>query len=282
MVFDYYELFLKLREPALGTNASVDIMKEHVINKSRKQIELANKSKKKISKSLKKYVGENISEQKEIEELQGILRAQQELLNVKEEIPDRLEELLVYAEDLEYRLNKHLEERELHKSTVFLRNKDGNVGISSHMLLGNIKAILATVINTKNKNIFKSKVQMNECLAMDIKAVETFLIASQDIVRDEKTQERELNIRPIRFNRMGQTISALAASEQLPAETIFNCTLRVRKESPLNDIQILKFIFSHGKNIGLGAWRNSSNHGTYDFKINKLKDYKEQLDDGWM
>ena len=279
--FSYYELQLRLRQPMLGTNASCDIMAEHVINKSREQIALANRSTKKISKSLKKYVGPDIGQEKEIEELKGILRAQQELLNVKEEIPEQLEAIMAYSDDLQQRLDNHFEDTELHKSTVFLRDESGNPAISSHMILGNIKSILSTIINSGNKDIFKSKVQLGESMAMDLKFVETLLVASQDILKDPVSKERILNIRPIRFQRMGQTISALAASEQLPAGTQFTTTLRVRSDSPINDQEVLEFIFSHGKNLGLGAWRNSNMYGTYDFKLKLLENYTETLEDGW-
>lgn len=282
--FSYYELQIRTRHPLLGTNASVDIMQEHVINKSREQIALANRSTKKISKSLKKYVGPDIGKEKEIEELKGILRAQQELLNVKEEIPDTLEDIMAYSDDLQQRLDNHFEDTELHKSTVFLRDEEGNVGISSHMILGNIKAILSNVINSGNKEFIKSKVQLGEVASMDIKFLEPFLVASKDILRDPLTKERILNIRPIRFVRMGATISAIAASEQLPAGTQFTTTLRVRKESPLNSMEILNFIFDHGKNIGLGAFRNSNCYGSYDYKLTELKNFVEKVEgsaEGW-
>lgn len=281
-VFDYYSLQLRLRQPCLGTNSSVDIMHEHVIKKSREQISLANASSKKISKSLKKYVGPNITEEKEIEELKGILRAQQELLNIKEEIPNTVNEIINYSKELEGRLDDYLSENELHKSTIFLRDEAGNVGISSHQILGNLKAILATIINSGNKDIMKSKTQMGECMSMDLKFVETFLPASQDIMRDPATKERILNIRPIRFNnKMGQVTSALAASEQLPAGTQFSTTLRVRSDSPINNMETLEYLLSHGKNIGLGAWRNSNQYGAYDFKLFKLQNYTEALEPGW-
>lgn len=283
-VFEYYDLQIRLRQVMLGTNSSVDPMKEHCINKSRQQIELANRSTKKISKSLKKYVGPNISEEKELEELKGILRAQQELLNVKEPIPETLEEILVYAADIQQRLDNHFEDSELHKSTVFLRDEKGNVGISSHMLLGQFKAVLSNVINSGNKDIIKSKVQLGENMSMDIKFLETFLVASQDIIRDPETKERVLNVRPIRFSRMGQTVSALAASEQLPAGTIFSTTMRVRKDSNLNNVEVLEFILDHGKNIGLGSFRNSNHYGSFDYKLKKLPNFVEKVegeDLGW-
>jgi len=284
-IFDYYDLQLRLREPMLGTNASVDIMHEHVINKSREQIKLANAASKKISKSLKKYKGENISQQKEIEELKGILRAQQELLNVKEEIPNALDDILLYSKDVEQRLDNYLQDHELYKSTVFLRDSNGNVGISSHMILGFVKAVLANVINGGDKSILKSKVQMGESMSMDLKFCETFLVASHDIIRDPETKERILNIRPLRFTRMGQIMSALAASEQLPPKTTFSTTLRIRRDSKINDLEVLESIFSHGKNIGLGAFRSSNMFGTFDFKLKKLEDYVELVEnseEGWM
>lgn len=284
-VFSYFELSLRLRNEMLGTCASTNIYKEHIINKSREMIKLANKSQKKISKNLKKFVGVEISEEKEIEELKGILRAQQELICVKEDIPETIEEILEYARDLEARVDDYLQDKELAKSTVFLRDEGGNVGISSHMILGFMKSVMANIINSGNKSILKSKVQMGEAMSMDIKFLETFLMSSFDILRDPKSKERILNIRPIRFQGpMGKSISALAASEQIPAGATFSTVMRVRKDSNLNDIEVLKFILQHGKSIGLGAYRNSSHFGQFDYKINLIKNYVEVIEgssDGW-
>lgn len=288
--FSYYGLNIRLRSNFLGTNpSSADVLKDHVIEKSRKQIAEANRGHKKVLKTLKKFVGDDITTQKELEELRGIIRGQQELLGVREDIPEDVKGIIAYSEELEERLSEKFENQELYKSTVFLRTEDGTPAISSHMILGNIKSVLSVIVNSqkpeeKKQGIFKSKTQMSESLSMDIKFVETLLPASEDIIRDPETKERVLCVRPIRFNRLGVQTVALAASEQLPAGTVFSTTMRVRKGSNVDSMEVLQSIFDYGKNLGLGSWRSSNNYGQFDYQLTKLEDYVEEVKDaelGW-
>lgn len=288
--FSYYGLNLRLRNPMLGTNpSSADVLHDHVIEKSRKQIAEANRGQKKVLKTLKKFVGTEISADKEIEELTGVIRGQQELLGVREEIPTEINAIIAYSEQLDERLSEKFEGQDLYKSTVFIRGEDGNPAISTHMVLGCMKSIISTLVNSqkpdeKKTGIFKSKVQMSESLSMDCKFVETVVPASEDIERDPVTKERKLCVRPIRFNRLGVQTVALAASEVLPAGTIFSMTMRIRKGSPLDSMEILDTIFSYGKSLGLGSWRGSNNYGQFDYQLTQLNDYVEEVQDsdlGW-
>lgn len=288
--FSYYELSIRLKNPMLGTNpSSADILKEHIIEKARKEIVAANKGQQKILKSLKKYLGSTITPAKELEELSGIIRGQQELLGVREEIPDTVEGIIAYSEELDKRLSEKFENNnEEYKATVFLRNSDGKACVSTHMFLGFIKSVLTTVTNSqkaeeKKSGIFKSKTQLSECMSLDVKFLETLVESSKDILYKEDGT-RDLCIRSIRFNRMGQTVTALCASEQLPEGSILKTVMRVRKGSPVDSLDILQTIFDHGKNTGLGAWRGSSNHGQFHYKIVQLPDFIEHVegaDEGW-
>lgn len=274
MNYSYYGLKLKLIRPMLATCPSADIMHEHVIEKARKQIKAANSLEKKMSKKLSKYVGDEISASKEIEELKGILRSYMEIIGRQMELPDTLSELLELSKILNEEVESLIKSGDTQKATVFMRDAQGRAVISGHMVLGNIKEILRTVINGGDKSIFKSKTQLSESSAVDIKAVEKFLVASKPV-------EPDLLVRPIRFDQMGKQVTALVASEVLPEDTEFDCTLRIRKDSPLNSEEVLSMIFDFGKNLGLGQWRGSGNMGAYLFKINHLPDYKEVFSDGW-
>jgi hypothetical protein len=111
--------------------------------------------------------------------------------------------------------------------------------------------------------------------------IDRFIVPSKDIIRNPDKSPK-YNIRPIRFDYMGKQVTALSASEELPIDTEFKCVLRIREGSPLDDVDTLHKIFSHGKNLGLGAWRSSGNYGAYIFKLKALEHFKETFSDGWM
>ncbi len=273
--FNYYKLNLKMIREMLGTCPSSDIMHEHVIQKARKQIAEANKLDRKLSKKLDKFVGDEISARKEILELQGILRTYMQILGKQVELPENLSELLQLSKELNEEIEEMIKNGESRKMTVFMRDPEGNPIISSHMILGNIKEILRAIVNSGDKTLFKSKVQLSECSALDIKPVEKFLVSSLPVYPEPL-------VRPIRFDQMGKQVTALVASEVLPEGTEFMCTLRVRKGSPFDSLDTLKFIFDHGKLLGLGQWRGSGNYGSYVFKLEHLPEFKEDFGDGWL
>ena len=276
-IYSFYELQIKLLREQLATCPSADIAEEHLISRAKKEMAIANRLTSKITKNLEKYVGESISEHKEVEELKGILRAYQELINDAKVLPDSIEELLVYATEVRTKFDELVANGSEKKSTVFMRSPEGEVVISGHMIQGMIKEVLRNVINSGNKTItYKSKVNLAEGMAMDLKIIEPFVKASNDIMRT-KEGERDLSVRPIRFEQMGKQTTAIATSERLPVGTEYNMTLRVRKGSSIDDIEKLRFVFSHGKNSGLGAGRGSLGTGSFCFKLKALPDYKEVL-----
>ena len=62
-----------------------------------------------------------ISMDKEIAELTGVIRGQQELLGVREDIPTEINAIIAYSEQLDERLSEKFEGQDLYKSTVFIR-----------------------------------------------------------------------------------------------------------------------------------------------------------------
>lgn len=311
--FDYYELQIKLIREMLGTCSEASVWDEHVIQKAKKQIKAANVLGKKIAKSLEKYQGVEISENKELAELQSILRAFKEKLGDTSEMPTTPEELAEEIKRVEEDFAEAIKKGDARKATVFMRDKNGHPMISTHMLLGNIKEILKVIVNSGNKDFIKSKVAVGEALALDVKSIEEFVKPNQDIIRklvprtvlkpkmlegkpvlkedgtpemvstNEEVWMPDLCERIIRFERMGKVETAIALSEQLPVGTEFSFTLRVRKGSALNE-DVLRMIFDMGKNDGLGAFRGSGNKGAYVFKLKKMEDYVEKVmfsEDGW-
>jgi hypothetical protein len=283
----------------LGTCTEASIYNEHVLQKAKKEIKRVNSLLKKVAKSAEKYVGSEITEAKEIEELKSILRTFQELTGDQEELPNTVAELLESAKGIEERWNEIVASGENMKATIFMRDSNGHPKISSHMILGNMKENIKIAVNNGDE-IMKSKKSVSETLALDVKPIEFFLPASQDIIRavvvnGAKVLPEGLGVernkilddgrviceRPISFERMGKRETAIALSEQLPEGTEFKTVLRIREKSPFDDMKLLHRVFSFGKNNGLGSWRGSGNYGAYVFKLEPLEDYTETFADGW-
>lgn len=288
--WDYYSVLFRLRNPQLGTCTESSIMQEHVIQRARKQIKKANRLSDRIVKSLDKYKGDTIPEDKEIDEVKKIIMSFSELTAkpLRADLPNDLAELQKIAKEVEKEYNELVAKGEQTKFTVFMKQpKDEDPQklwpvVSAHMVLGNLKENLKIITNNGDKSILSTKVSIGETMALDVKPIEWYMIPNKDILRDE-AGKAVIEERPISFNRMGKTETAIAASEQLPIDTTFGCTLRVRKGSPINKAALLK-LFTYGKNNGLGANRGAGNFGAYDFKLEHLPDYVEEIkgaEDGW-
>lgn len=274
--FVYARLNLKLMSEQLGTCTVASIYDEHIIKQAQKQIKNANRLSGKVAKALLKYKGtEQISEMKELKELQGIVRNYQEVLGKAEDLPNKVDDLLEYAKKLEKEFDKLVKEGKEQKPTIFMKDEDGHPMISTHMFLGNFKENAKTEANNSNLHkdlkLFKSKVSIQEMLAVDVKFVEYFVRPSKDIVKDEKGKA-EICERPIKFEQVGKTVTAIALSEKLPAKTEYEVHLRVRANSPFatNDFSLLRYLLDLGKNNGLGQWRGSGAKGQFMYKLEKL------------
>lgn len=300
--FSYYSLKFKLMRPMLGTATETSIYHLHIIEKAKKLIAEAQKAGNKIKKSLEKYKGTEISPEKEMAELKGALRASLSLLGKDLNVPDTIDGILDHAKSVETELAEKTKNLELFRATTFLKNEKGYPILSSHMVLGNIKENLKILVNNGGKDLpTQYKSQVSEMLALDIKAVEPFMVPDKDILRASNEDEvqalgtptggrwlyepntktrRVLLERPLRGKTpQGETIS-IALSEVLPEGTEFGCTLRVRSDSPMSE-DILKRLLDFGKSNGLGCWRGSGNMGAYVFKLDKLEDFKEFVPEGW-
>jgi len=288
--WDYYSVLFRLRTPQLGTCTEASIMQEHVIQRARKQIKKANRLSDRIVKSVDKYKGDTIPEDKEIDEVKKIIMAFSELTAkpLRTDLPNDLPALQEMAKEVEKEYNDLVAKGEQTKFTVFMKEpKNGSPDelwpvVSSHMVLGNLKENLKIITNNGDKSILSTKVSIGETMALDVKPVEWYMTPDKDILRDAEGKA-VIEERPISFNRMGKTETAIAASEQLPIGTQFGCTLRVRKGSPINKEAFLK-LFTYGKNNGFGANRGAGNFGAYDFNFKHLPNYVEEIEgaeDGW-
>ena len=298
--FKYYNLKIKLKSEQLGSCPDkASIWDAHILQKIKKQLKELNKTKKKISKADDKVIGaeNSLTPDKEKKEILGIIYAVEEQLGSKTSGLEELsyEELMAHAKTVEQEWSELLSNGEAKSATVFMRNKEGRPVISTHMLLGNLKEISRNMANNskmkneneeeaKKKQYFKSKVSIGELFAQDVKAVEDFVPASNDIVRKENG-ERDLLERPLLKEVMGKKESCIAISERLPEGTEYEMTLRVRADSPVlcmdGDHEVLWHLLDHGKSCGLGPWRGSGQKGAYYFQLTNLPDYVEKKPEGW-
>lgn len=284
--FVYYKLDLRLRTEMLGTCTQASIYNAHVLKKAQKMIKEVNKLSGKVTKALAKYQGTEIKPEKERDELVGIIRRYQEVLGKKESIPEDIEEVLNYCCELEEELDKEVESKDQKAATIFMRGEDGRPMISSHMILGNLKENLKIVTNNttlpKEAKPIKSKVQVGETLALDVKCVEEFIHPTEDVVRDDNGFP-ELLERPIKFERMGRVETAIAMSERLPPGTQMSVHLRIRADSPFaqEDASLVRYLLKLGKSNGLGQWRSSGGKGQFDYKLERVEGDPSAVDDGW-
>lgn len=275
--FVYLNLELKLLSEQLGTCSAASVYAEHVLKTAQKEIKKANRLSGKVSKALQKYKGTDpIPEMKEVKELQGIIRSYQEVLGKAEELPNDIQELLDYSQRCEEEFEALVKEGKEQKPTIFMKDEDGWPMISTHMIVGNLKENAKIMANndtaaSKEAKVFKSKVSVQEMLALDIKPVEYLIRPSNDIARDEDGKPAICE-RIIKFERMGKTETAIALSETVPPGTEYKVHLRVRANSPFasNDFALLRLLLDLGKNNGIGQWRGSGSKGQYMFKLTKL------------
>jgi LEA14-like dessication related protein len=280
-LFVFKKVRYKFLTNLLGTCTEAELYNEHVLKKAQKEIAKANKLQGKMIKSLEKYKDVEISADKEASELKAILRAYQEKVGKRDPLPDNVTDLLSYAKEINEEYEALMSKGEEQKSTVFMRDEDGHAIISTHMIIGNFKENLKSMVNNSEKGSMavKSKVSAAEIMSTDVKVVEDFTRPSMDILRHENGKAQILE-RPIRFERMGKTVTAIALSEQIPAGAEIEFTLRIRKGSPVLDV--LPELLEMGKLNGLGQWRGSGKMGLFVYKIEDCENPGHKYEkDGW-
>lgn len=282
--FVYYRVSFRLKTPMLGTATEASIWKQHILERAKKEIAKLNRVTKKLSAAAAKYAGTEITHEKEIEEIKSCIRATEEALGKKGDLPAEPLALVEYATQLAEEFGEAIKAGEATKATVFMRDENGWPRISTHMILGNLKENLKIMVNntataTKEDKVYKSKAAVQEVLALDVKAIEMFMKPSENISRKEDGTPL-WDERPIRFtDGFGNTVTAISLSEQLPEGTEFETVLRVRAGSMVEPL--LPKLLDMGKSNGLGAWRGSGNRGAYFFKLEKLENYVEKKPEGW-
>lgn len=288
--YSYYQVELKLITEMLGTNPSASIYDKHIMKKTKDLIKEANKLGKKAKKSLEKYVGAEIKENKEIEDLKSVLGRYQEAIGRNDELPNDHQALLDLATEYEEEFKKMTEEGKAKACTGFMR-RDGKVCISSHMILGNIRENLRLIFRgtdaqadksrdiTSGKFPYENLKEIKEATVVALKVVEPYIYPDQDILRDAEGKP-VLNERVvIDRDAFGKSPTSIASSEQLPEGTKFKFVIRIPKGNVLDNADLLGEMFSWGKNNGLGQWRGSGGKGAFKYKLTALPDYVEKEDE---
>lgn len=300
-MYDFYNVKLRLTRPMLGTCSEASIWEAHVLKRAQKEIKRANTLEKKLLKSSDKWIGESISENKEFQEMLGIFRTYKQLLGEPIDgggMPETVEEVLEQSIPLKAKLEERIAASQAVSASVFMRNPEGKPGISTHMILGNLKANMRVLVNNGDKSMIKSKVGVGETFSLDVKPVEAFITASKDIMRASSSEEvktlpvhgggrntlddngRVLLERAVLMDRMGKKETAIKMSEQLPVGTEFSFHLRVRSLSPINETN-LRSLFDLGKSQGLGEWRGSGGMGSFIYQLERDDNYTDDLPEGW-
>jgi hypothetical protein len=234
----------------LGTCPKASIYNEHVLAKTKKELERANKLGAKVTKALAKYHGSTLAVEKEVAELQGIVRTYQAKVGRSDPLPDTIPELLELIVEVEKEFDEAVKDSSQKQATVFMRDSTGWPMVSTHMILGNIKANLEVMLSTEDKSICKTKVAAGGCGALDLKAIDEFMRPTLDVMKDAEGNITYCE-RAIHFEIMGKRKTAIAVSEVLPVDTEMGTILRVRRGSPFT-YENLKTLLNFGKNQGLG------------------------------
>jgi len=97
----YYQLRIKLLTHMLGTGSEASIYNKHNLEKAKKEIEKANKLVGRVTKALGKYVGAEITDDKQVAELKGVVNAYCALVGRTVELPNSVEDLLDLSKELD-------------------------------------------------------------------------------------------------------------------------------------------------------------------------------------
>ena len=259
--FNNYKLKIRLLRSMLGTNPSnPNVMDTHILDRQRKLI--AEKSN--INKAVNKYLdAKTISEEQGKAELEKLRLRIETVLGeplTDDEFNEMVEGKFKKFTDLKETLSE-LDEKGI---TCFFRDSKGWPVISSHMILGFMKAAADAYTKTqkpKNGTVLRSSSYTCSIINQHVGMVEQFLPASQDVIKDEEGKPKYYQRSLRAMTAQGPRIS-LAKSEELAAGTEFEFTLKVLDGSALTEKHI-KTIFSYGQLKGLGQFRNSD-FGTFE------------------
>lgn len=241
----------------LGTNSvDVDIHKTHVIDKQRDLF----LKKGKLMKEIGRYEQILISDEKEKDEIEGLLNNLEALIGGP--IPEDIrEEVLLGKLD---RLKKTMKEIETRGVTCFFKDEEGKPWLSPHMMTGFLKgranALLLNVpkrVNKDNDKVFlKSMAFTDAVIRAHVSIEEKRITVSQDIIRGEDKMPAYL-VRSLRFKdkESGGETTTIAKSEMLPEGTEFGFTYRILKGSPV--LANLETLLALGELQGIGQWRGA-------------------------
>jgi len=261
-MFDKYNIELELTRDQLGTNpCDPNVMDNHVIQRQRNLI----LEKSKINTEINKYLDAiPIAKEKGDEEVDKIMDKLEKLTGMEFNEADRK---AAVAGELDS-LKETFKELQTAGTTVFFwDNEKDKPCIGDHMIYGFLKAAAETIGRTltKKRGVVLHSTSFTQALInQHIKCEEQFLSFDRTIKEDDKGNPVYLQRSLRAMTAKGPRIS-LAKSEVVPAGAKLNFTLKVMKNSPLNQKTIEK-LFSIGELTGLGQWRNAG-WGQFKYKL---------------
>lgn len=247
-----YKVTLTLTRDMLGTNPMTpDIHAEHIIAKARKIMSGTDPKNKKLDKFIDALP---ITDEKEKEEIEGILRTLEERMGRK--FNDEERKAMITSKLLS--LRETVDELDSKGITVFFRDTEGKPCIGDHMIKGFMKAAgeaICKVNGKKNGTVLHSAAYTDSLINQHVSLDEQFISFDKDIKRDAGGGPDYLS-RSLRAMTMQGPRISIAKSEVIPAGSKLTFVLNVMKGSQI-DGDVLKQLLDYGQISGLGQWRNS-------------------------
>lgn len=265
-MFNEYRVKLTLLRRMLATNpCDPNVLDTHIIGKQRKLI----LDKSKVNAQINKYLGAlDISRERGEKEIELLFVKLEEMTGIS--LTD--EEKKLALEGKLDSLKETFKGMDMAGTTVFFWDQEQDRPcIGDHMVYGFLKAAGEAVSRTKdrkNGKMLHSAAHTSKIINQHTSCVEEFITLSNDIVRDADGNAVYLQ-RSLRAETAQGPRVTLAKSEQVPAGTTLEFTLKILEGSELTE-DILKELFDYGQLKGLGQWRNASN-GQFTAEIKKIK-----------
>ena len=159
-------------------------------------------------------------------------------------------------------------------TTVFFWDDKKNLPcIGDHMIYGYLKAAaeaIGRVSDRQRSTVFGSISYTQSLINQHVRCEDQFITFDKDIKTNKDGHPRFLQRSLRAMTAQGPRIS-LAKSEIVPAGASLVFNLKVMKESQLDDLNVLKKLFSYGVMSGLGQWRNAG-YGMFNSTVEKLEE----------
>jgi len=271
---DRYRVILILRRDQLGTNpCDPNVHDTHILDRQRKLI-LEND---KLTKQINKYLDQiQISKEKGDGEVELLLDKLENLMGLEFTDKERKDAIAGKLDSLK----ETFKELKIKGVTVFFWDKEADrPAIGDHMIYGFLKASSEAIGRTRQAKAKKNKTTIPKgtvltsisytqgLINQHVQCEEQFIPFDKDIKKNEDGQAYYLQRSLRAMTAQGPRVT-LAKSEVVPSGAKIEFTLKVMKDSPIDE-EVLHNLFSYGSMKGLGQWRNAG-YGQFSYELEKL------------